>query len=303
LNRTKAGKDRTFILDFQNTIDDIQKAFKPFFEATTIEAQSDPNQIYDLHQKLFTFGYLEREEIDRFSETYFRGSLKTADRPRLEGLVRQAVARFEAEEDEKRQEEFRQLLKSYNRFYAFIAQVVRLDDTDLEKLASYGTLLARLLPDRELPPEIGITEDMLRLHAFKIEEKESASASLAAGFAEPLPPITEFGAKPFTEDEQKELSEIIRSFNERHGTEFTEEQFRRLEAVNAELDDDMNHMLRNNPRDVVASAYSQTAFQSMIRLFQDDKEMRDIILTDNEVRQQVIDLLLGRAIRSAREAA
>ena len=49
-----------------------------------------------------------------------------------------AVGRFEADDDEGRQEEFRQLLKSYGRFYSFIAQVMRLEDTSLEKLASYG---------------------------------------------------------------------------------------------------------------------------------------------------------------------
>ena len=86
--------------------------------------------------------------------------------------MRQAVARFEADDDEGRQEEFRQLLKSYMRFYSFIAQVMRLEDTGLEKLYSYGAWLARLLPNRDVPPEIEITDDMLRLQAFKVEQKE-----------------------------------------------------------------------------------------------------------------------------------
>lgn len=36
LNRTYPDKNKTFILDFQNTVKDIQDAFKPFFEATYI---------------------------------------------------------------------------------------------------------------------------------------------------------------------------------------------------------------------------------------------------------------------------
>jgi type I restriction enzyme, R subunit len=60
------------------------------------------------------------------------------------------------------------------RFYSFVAQVVRLDDTGLEKLYSYSAWLIRLLPDREIPPDIEITDDMLRLQAFKIEQKEAA---------------------------------------------------------------------------------------------------------------------------------
>lgn len=303
LNRTRAGKDRTFILDFQNTIEDIQTAFRPFYEATTVEAMSDPNQVYDLEGRLFKFGYLDKDEIERFAQTYFKGPLSTADRPRLEGLVRQAVARFDAD-DEGRQEEFRQLLKSFNRFYAFIAQVISLEDTNLEKLASYGGWLLRLLPNRELPPEIEITEEMLSLQAFKVDKKEQGSAALSPGDTQALAAISEFGAKPYTEDEKKELSEIIKSFNDRHGTEFTEAQMTRIEAVNPQIvDDNMREMLRNNPPDVVRSAYDQAAFQGMIRMFQNDAEMRDIILTDPEIRTKVTSYLFGRALREAREAS
>lgn len=196
LNRTRAGKERTFILDFQNTIEDIQTAFRPFYETTTVEAMSDPNQVYDLEGRLFKFGYLDKDEIERFAQTYFKGPLSTADRPRLEGLVRQAVARFDADDDEGRQEEFRQLLKSFNRFYAFIAQVISLEDTSLEKLASYGGWLSRLLPNRELPPEIEITEEMLRLQAFKVDKKEQGSASLSPGDTQALAAISEFARSP-----------------------------------------------------------------------------------------------------------
>ena len=100
LNRKRADKDKTFVLDFRNSIEDIQTAFRPFFEVTSVEAMSDPNQVYELEGRLFKFGYLDRVEVERFSETFFRGRLTGGDRSRLEGLVREAVARFEADEDE-----------------------------------------------------------------------------------------------------------------------------------------------------------------------------------------------------------
>ena len=97
----------------------------------------------------------------------------------------------------------------------------------LEKLYSYGAWLARLLPNRQQPPEIEITDDMLRLQAFKVEHKEQGDASLSPGDRAALKEISEFGAKPYTEDEQKELSEIVKAFNDRHGRE---RQYRRLRA-------------------------------------------------------------------------
>jgi len=304
LNRTYPGKDSTFVLDFQNTIEDIQKAFKPYYEVTALEGISDPNQVYELEARLKAFGIIDADEVERFAATFYKGALDPQDRIQLEGLVRHAVARFEQEDDEGQQEEFRQLLKSYMRFYSFVAQVVRLNDTGLEKLYAYGAWLSRLLPNREVPPDIDITPDMLRLQAFRVEQKEEGSAALKAGARETLKPISEFGAKPYTEDEEKSLSEIIKSFNDRHGTQFTKEDFLRFEQVNRDImTEDMTEMLRNNPPDVVYSAFSQAFFKGAIALFQRDSDLKNIVLSDAQVRDQAIRHFFGRALREVREPA
>ncbi|OJV93798.1 MAG: DEAD/DEAH box helicase [Chloroflexi bacterium 54-19] len=302
LNRTEPGKNKTFVLDFQNSIEEIQDAFKPFYEVSEIEETSDPNQIYTLEDRLTKFGILDQKEIDRFSEVFYKNELVSADRIQLEGLVRQAVKRFDIQLDEGKQEEFRQLLKSYSRFYSFVAQVVHLDDPSLEKLYSYATWLVRLLPNRDVPADIEITEDMVRLHAFKIEQKESGSASLKPGDRQALTPIKEFGASPYTEDEKRTLSEIISSFNERHGTQFTEADFLRFEQVNKEImDENMTEMLRSNPPDVVFAAFSQAFFKGAIRLFQREADMKNIVLTDAKAREQAIQHFFNRALREAKE--
>lgn len=103
---------------------------------------------------------------------------------------------------------------------------------------------------------------MLRLHAFRVEQKEDGDASLSAADSAVLGAISEFGAKPYTEDERKELSELVKSFNDRHGTAFSEADMLRFEQVNREIvDEDLTEMLRNNPPDVVYSAFSQAFFR------------------------------------------
>src|SRR5690606_19685462 len=139
-------------------------------ESTELEDVSDPNQVYELYGRLYTFGVIDRHEVDRFAETYYRGPLQTADRIRLEGLVRQAVDRFRRLEDEGEQEEFRQLLRSYQRFYSFIAQVVTLEDHDLEKMYDYSSWLSRFLPDRIVPDQNETTYDMHDLHILRVKQ-------------------------------------------------------------------------------------------------------------------------------------
>lgn len=62
-----------------------------------------------------------------FGEDIFQKASCRLDRIELENLFAM-LSNAEAEEDEGKQEEFRQLLKSYMRF-AFVAQVMRLGDT------------------------------------------------------------------------------------------------------------------------------------------------------------------------------
>ena len=86
LNRTCDGKTKTFVLDFQNTIEDMQNAFRPFFEVTSLEAITDPNQIYELEGRIKSFSIIDNDEVNQFAETYYRGMLDAHDRIALEKI-------------------------------------------------------------------------------------------------------------------------------------------------------------------------------------------------------------------------
>jgi type I restriction enzyme, R subunit len=306
LNRKYPGKERTFILDFRNEVDDIKEAFKPYFNATLIEDTSDPNQIYTLEARLMAFNVLDRAEIDRFVTRFLAARQRADERPVLEGIVRQAVERFRTMLTEETQEEFRQTLSSFLRFYAFIAQVVNLQDTDLERLHLYGSWLKRILPGRETPEGGDVTDDMLTLRAYRLQEVEgNTDATLPSDTAVALKPIDRFGANPFTEEDHAALSEIIEAFNARHGTNFTDEDYIRFEAVNEAIlgDDAWGEMLRNNaPRDV-RPHYDAEFMRRVIQAFQRDNAMRNAFLQDQDARERLMALMFERAVRGAGRAA
>ena len=130
---------------------------------------------------------------------------------------------------------------------------------------------------------------------------------LDPGDTEALTPISEFAAKPYTEEEERSLSEIIKTFNDRHGTTFTRADFIRFERVNREImDDHLTEMLRNNPPDVVFSAFSEAFFKGAInkgaiKMFQRDNEMKSSVLSDAQARDRATRHFFNRALREVRE--
>ena len=220
----------------------------------------------------------------------------------LQALLAPAIDRFKAETEERR-EEFRGLAKSFTRFYAFVAQVVSLSDSEIEKLDAYVTYLLRLLPDREVPGDVEITDDMVRLQAFRLVARDEQYASLAPDAGSPLQPITDFGAKPPAEEEEEALSEIVRAFNDRHGTDFKPEDMRKFEEDGDAVtdDEDMSEMLRNNPRDVVFPLFNQKMFGQLVRRMQRENKLSNIIMTDPIVRDRLTRHLFDRAMRRTTE--
>ena len=70
LNRTCPGKEDTFVLDFVNKAEDIQEAFKPYYQATIVEEVTEPNILYDIENQLHTYGVYIKDELDRFNNIY-----------------------------------------------------------------------------------------------------------------------------------------------------------------------------------------------------------------------------------------
>ena len=67
------------------------------------------------------------------------------------------------------------------------------------------------------------------------------------------------------------------------------------------MDDDLTEMLRNNPPDVVFSAFSEAFFKGAIKMFQRDNEMRNIVLSDAQARDRATRHFFNRALREVRE--
>lgn len=172
LNRTYPGKAEsgTFVLDFYNEPQDILDAFQPYYQTAELTDVSDPQQVFDLFEKLRASQIFQWNEVDQFCDAFFTKNKSNATisnicRPAVERwqkryalavdayltakemfertkktgdvvLITNAENSFKACKQEKdRLEIFKKDLGSFVRFYEFMSQIVEYDDKDLEKLA------------------------------------------------------------------------------------------------------------------------------------------------------------------------
>lgn len=293
-NRIYPGKsaDSIYILDFANDIEDIREAFKKYFDVTELESLTNPEQIYELKSLIMDSGFVDQNSIDEFAQIFFQGEITTSDRAKLEGIINNAVNSYSTA-DKGCQDEFRQAVKSFVRFYSFIIQVYPVSDVSLESLYWYASWLSRKLKNTTTGGGPELTNEMIRLSKLRIEEREKGSAAPEVGDTVPLDGITAFGvnAKP-SEDEEKELSQIIKDFNDRHGTEFTEDDLIRIGMQAEKVANEMSAVIKNNPVDVSLETFADKLFDKMAEVRESEKDFDNIMTSDQDSWMKLASLML-----------
>lgn len=219
LNRMASGKEDTFVLDFVNEEEEIRASFQPYYEQTAIGDRVEAHQLYELQAKLNAWQVYHAAEVEEFCRVFFKPkpAQTNADQARMNACVDPATGRFQGLEEEE-QEAFRKELGAFRSLYAFMAQVIPFQDTDLEKLYSYVRWLILKLPKRDSGPMYNFNDDVA-LKYYRLQKIGEGSIKLEAGKQETVSGPTSVGTGA-TKGDEIELSKLIDLLNERFGTEF-----------------------------------------------------------------------------------
>jgi len=221
LNRSCAGKEDTFVLDFVNDAEEIRRSFQPYYEETIVAETADPQALYDLAYKLEASNVFWKAEVDAFAKAFFspRADNTVAERAEMERQIKRAVERFKALDTEDEREAFRNALGAYIRLYAFLSQIMPFTDADLEKLYAFARHLQRKLPPRDKRNRLSLDGEV-KLKYYKLTKISDGAIQLHVGEPGIVKSPTDVGTG-IAKDDEVPLSQIIDVLNERFGTEFT----------------------------------------------------------------------------------
>jgi type I restriction enzyme R subunit len=292
LNRKIPGKDTPFVLDFVNEADDIYKAFKPYYDTTSLEATSDPQKLEQLKHELDSAQVYHWSEVEAFARVFYKPAPQQSarDHARMQLHLQPAVDRFKAIKEDDQRSEFREKLRGFVGIYAFLSQIMPYGDRALEMLYSFGRLLLPLLP---LGPDVGNVNlgDEVDLQYYRLQRTFAGGIVLNEGDPEGVKSPTDVGTgKP--KEEKAPLSEIIKVLNDRFGTNFTDEDRLFFEQIRekAVTNEQVVKLRRANPFDKFQLGLKQLLEDLMVQRmadndkivtrYMDDKDFGDAAFTE-----------------------
>ena len=307
LNRVHPRKEDTFVLDFVNDREEIQEAFKAYYEGAKMGEEVDPARMYAIKAEVDASGVYLDEEVDRFCAVYFKPKQKQSpsDHQAMNAALDPAVSRFTTrrDEDEEEAEDWRGKVRAFLNLYSFLSQVIPYQDSDLERLYVFLRHLVAKLPRRKSGPAYRFDDDV-QLEYYRLQKISEGSISLEEGEVRPLDGPTEVGtglARP----QPMPLSQLIDIVNERFGTDFNQaDQFFFDQVVEAAMaDDGVRQAATVNPGDKFELVFRGLLENLFAERMDQNEDIFVRFMNDEPFRNVVTEWMSSEAYRRLRSDA
>jgi type I restriction enzyme R subunit len=300
LNRMIPGKESPFVLDFVNDAEDIYKAFKPYYDATSLQEGSDPQQLESLKHELDAAQVYFWSEVEAFARIFHKPAARQSaqDHAGMQLHLQPAVDRFKAMDDEAKCSEFRAKLQGYVNIYSFMSQIMPYADPALEMLYSFGRFLLPHLPLDHDTERLKIGDEV-GLQYYRLQRIYSGEITLREGEPEGVKSPTDVGTGK-AKDEKVPLSEIIKVLNDRFGTNFTDEDRFFFEQIRekATANEQVIKLRRANPFDKFQLGLKQLIENLMVERMADNDKIVTRYMDDKEFGDAAFTVL-SKAIYDA----
>ena len=301
LNRAHPLKHDTFVLDFYNNSEIIQKSFEPYYRTTILSEETDPNKLHDLKSDLDGFQVYSQQQIDDLVGLYLNG----ADRDTtFQPILDACEATYRAELDEEGQVAFKGKAKAFVRTYSFLASILPFSSADWEKLSIF---LSFLIPELPAPKEEDLSWgilDAIDMDSYRVEEKISLKIGLPDQDAEVGPvPTSDGGRKP--EPQLDQLSSIIKTFNDQFGNiEWNDgDKIRKIiaEEIPAKVAADAAYQnaMKNNDKKTARIEHDAALQRVMIDLLSDHTELFKQFSDNPSFKKWLGDTIFGATYKTS----
>jgi len=327
LNRTYAGKEQTFVLDFYNEASEIQEAFEPYYKKTNIEDVTDPNNIYELQMKLEGNAIFTMQEVENFAEAFFvrpkplQSKMSAAMQPAVDRYkigykrILEEIGRLNKELDLAKQEKnekeihnlglsltqeheskskldiFKKDLVTFVRMYEFLSQITNYDDEELEKLWAFVKHLIPNLKSHTNQEPIDIS--MVDMTHYKLYRQKEHFIKLSGEDAE-LSTGNPGGAVA-RDPEKQLLSYVVDEMNTLFEGDFSKDDMlnyaQTLKDKMAENEKVMEQVKKNSQEQAMMGGFKEELESSVIDSMDTHKNLAMQILDEPKIAEGIASVV------------
>jgi type I restriction enzyme R subunit len=291
LNRSHPLKKDTFVLDFANSAEDIEKAFKPYFESTILGEATDPNKLFDLQDALDNYQVYTKEQVSEFSEKI----LANVPVDQLHAMLDSSSAIFRNDLAEEQQADFRAKVKTYVRLYIFLSQIVPFENPYLERLYIFLNHLQNKLGS-ETPIDLaqGIL-DNIDMDSYRLQLEATTNIAMEQG--EDLKPIPTDMRGGTNQPEIDRLSNILQTFNDRYGTQFEDadkvRQMAEIIAADAAKNEDFKNSMKYSDEQNARITSDKIVENELHKHINSNFNLYKLIMDNKEAKEDFSAMMFG----------
>ena len=291
INRSHPLKKDTFVLDFANSAEDIEKAFKPYFESTILGEATDPNKLFDLQDALDNYQVYTKEQVSEFSEKI----LANVPVDQLHAMLDSSSAIFRNDLAEEQQADFRAKVKTYVRLYIFLSQIVPFENPYLERLYIFLNHLQNKLGS-ETPIDLaqGIL-DNIDMDSYRLQLEATTNIAMEQG--EDLKPIPTDMRGGTNQPEIDRLSNILQTFNDRYGTQFEDadkvRQMAEIIAADAAKNEDFKNSMKYSDEQNARITSDKIVENELHKHINSNFNLYKLIMDNKEAKEDFSAMMFG----------
>lgn len=300
LNRICAPFDKkTFVLDFKNEYDDIQKAFSPFYTETILNETITPSDIRAVEAQVDQYNFLDIDDIESFNEYLYQEKRTAKDKAKMWSLLDkslQIINKFGPLE----KMEIRSTIKRFIRFYSFLIQATCYENVDLHKKYNFLSYLVKEIEIGGGGNDFDIA-DKITASNFKQKKTGEQTREIESKPEVDLPKPNEVF---FDEAAKKKLSEIIDEINAAYNKNFDVDvasksalQMRDLLLKNGHLRDSA----RNNSLKDFKFAYFDAVQEALLEGYEQNQDFFALLLDNDEKKRELMQVFLEDVYKMLRE--
>ncbi len=279
LNRTHPLKEDTFILDFANNAEDIKIAFEPYYKSTQIDGETDWNLPYNIQSELEEYHIIWTQDVEKFSNIFFTNKDKKNIFSKLNSFIDPAIKRFNTMSEQKK-EDFRGLVAKFTRTYAFVTNIISLEDPALHKFYAYTRILQSKLPYRD--SKTLNLENELKLEYFRLKESFRGSIELEG---DDILSNSKHVGEANIDDPTDFLSEIIKKLNNNFNTNYTDEDKKFIELTYDKLktNEQIKNQAKSNTKELFELPLRDSVKKVLVELYTQHENFVTPILEKKEI--------------------